>query len=73
MNKFKNKHFSFLVNLENEKKLGSYKMADIKALCSICGKNWADLVCDNCLSYVCQECFDKDKKMCKPCTKGPQF
>ncbi len=48
-------------------------MADIKALCSLCGEDWADVVCDNCLAYVCLKCFDKNKKMCKACVKGPQF
>ena len=46
---------------------------DIKALCNICGQNLAKVVCDNCIAYVCEECFDKSKNLCVRCAKGKQF
>ena len=48
-------------------------MGDIKALCSICGKEWADIVCNNCLAYVCKKCFNEKKDVCVLCAQGPQF
>jgi len=43
---------------------------DIKALCTICANNLGEVVCDNCGMYVCNDCFDKKKQVCKGCSKG---
>jgi len=43
---------------------------DIKALCTICGHNFAEIVCDNCGMYVCREDFDNKMKICRACAKG---
>ncbi len=48
-------------------------MGDIKALCSICGQKWANVVCNNCLAYVCDNCFNKKKDVCLLCAQGLQF
>ena len=47
-------------------------MGDIKALCTLCGQRLGEIVCDNCGIYVCKECFDHKKGMCKGCAKGLQ-